>query len=139
MPTSSPDSSPAPSPSPGSERRRHPRAQADWPLELKLGAVPIQARLRDVSRSGLCFFLERAVPEMTLLGLEVAVPAEYATQGGKGKGSAPHRIRTRGVVVRCEKISETLEHYEVAVFFHQIDEGDAAALDELVRQHAACD
>ena len=116
----------------GRDRRRHPRATADWPLELQLGAVKVPARLRDVSRSGICFFLERAIPEMTVLGLDVALPEEAGSDGVARAASAPRRIRARGVVVRCEKLSAALEHYEVAVFFHQIDKADAAAIDEIV-------
>lgn len=124
---------------PGRERRRHPRAEADWPLELQLGAVPVKARLRDVSRSGLCFFLDRPVTEMTVLSLNVAVPpGDGAAVGdGAGKRGKLPQIQAKGVVVRCEKISERVDHYEVAIFFHDIKPEDAEAIDALVREFEA--
>jgi hypothetical protein len=36
-------------------------------------------------------------------------------------------------VVRCERISPSVEHYEVAVFLHEMADGDRALLDRFVR------
>ena len=106
----------------GRERRQHPRAEAAWPLEIRLADGPHGARLRDVSRAGVCFFLDRAIPPMTVLDLAL----EVALDGRKRK------IAGRGAVVRCERISPSVEHYEVAVFLHEMTEGDRALLDRFV-------
>jgi hypothetical protein len=107
-----------PSSSSGAERRQHARATADWPVLLDLPEGSVPARLRDISAAGVCFFLDRAVPEMTVLALEL--------QFGKRK------IRARGAVVRSEKISPHLEHYEIALFLHDIAESDRAVIARYV-------
>lgn len=94
----------------GRERRRHARAAAEWPITIALKEGLFEARLRDVSASGLCFFLDRRVPEMTVLELDFELPG-----GGE-------RLSCRGAVVRCEPISPHVDHYEVAVFLHEISE-----------------
>ena len=53
----------------GAERRQHPRARADWPITIVLDDGVHEAKIRDVSRGGVCFFLDRPVPEMTALRL----------------------------------------------------------------------
>ena len=110
----------------GAERRRHPRAQADWTIELALEGGPQRARLRDISRIGLCFHTEAAIPLMTVLAIGLDLPGP----------DGPRRVTGSGAVVRCERISPTLEHYEVALFLHDMAEDDRAALDAHVRTAA---
>lgn len=102
----------------GAERRQHPRATADWPLLLDLPDGKTPARLRDISAAGVSFFLDRPIAEMTVLALEL--------QFGKKK------IQARGAVVRCERISPHIEHYEVALFLHDIGEADREAISRYV-------
>jgi hypothetical protein len=104
----------------GRERRKHPRAEAPWSVTLALDDGPHVARLRDISRAGLCFFLDRPIPPMTLLGVAFDLPG-------------PHAVRGQGAVVRCERISPGVEHYEIAVFLHDLPEEDLEAIDALVR------
>jgi hypothetical protein len=113
----------------GRERRQHPRAEAEWPVELLLADGPCKARLRDVSRSGVCFFVDRPIGMMTLLQLELELPA--------APGAKAHTVKGAGAVVRCERISPGVEHYEVAVFLHDVSESDRDALDAHVRRLAA--
>ncbi len=103
----------------GAERRRHPRAEADWTVEIALTGGTHRARLRDVSRIGLCFHMETAIPLMTVLGVGLDLPVDGGVR----------RITGSGAVVRCQRISPALEHYEVAVFLHDMSEGDRDALD----------
>ena len=56
------------------DRRQWPRADADWPVRLLLPEGHFEARVRDVSRAGLCFFLDRPIPEMTSLRLDLELP-----------------------------------------------------------------
>ena len=113
----------------GRERRQHPRAEAPWPIDLLLADGPCKARLRDVSRSGVCFFLDRPIGLMTLLKLELDLPAQA---GGKA-----HTLRGAGAVVRCERISPGVEHYEIAVFLHDVTESDRDALEAHVKRAAS--
>jgi hypothetical protein len=107
----------------GAERRRWPRANADLPVNIAIDGATHRARVRDVSRAGVCFYLERSVPLMTVLGVELDASAVAS-------GSA---IRGHGAVVRCAKISPHVSHYEIAVFFHDMSDSDRATLDALVR------
>ncbi len=111
------------------ERRAHPRATCDWPITVLLedGAHP--ARLRDVSRAGISFYLDRRIAEMTLLGVRVELPAS---------GGAPaSRIEGRGVVVRCQPIARRVDHYEVALFLNELSEPQRELLDAFVAAAAA--
>jgi hypothetical protein len=103
----------------GAERRAHPRAPADWTVELALAGGTRRARLRDVSRAGLSFHTEAPIPMMTVLALALDLP----TPEGR------RRISGSGAVVRCQRISQALEHYEVAVFLHDMAESDRLALE----------
>ena len=42
----------------GAERRQHLRARAEWPITIRLEDGEHEAKLRDVSRGGICFFLD---------------------------------------------------------------------------------
>ena len=75
----------------GSERRQWQRARAEWPITVVLDDGVHQAKIRDVSRGGVCFFLDRPVPEMTLLRMEFDLPVEKGVR----------RISGQGAVVRC--------------------------------------
>jgi hypothetical protein len=110
----------------GRERRQHPRAEAPWSVTLALDDGPHTARLRDISRAGVCFFLDRPIAPMTLLSLELDLQAPTG-----------RRVQGQGAVVRCERISPGVEHYEIAVFLHDLAESDREAIDELVRRTLA--
>ena len=106
----------------GQERRRWLRAACDMPVSLNLGGTRCEAKLRDLSRAGVCFFLDRPVPMMTQLELAL----DLRLPGGM------RRIRGAGAVVRCEKISKALDHYEIALFVHEMAEIDRKAIEEFV-------
>jgi len=110
----------------GHERRRHPRASIDCPVTLALGEGDCEARLRDVSRAGVCFFLDRRVPEMTILRMQLELPED---QGGT------RHIEGSGVVVRCQAIGPHVDHYEVAVFLNDMTESNREALEQYVTAH----
>ena len=107
----------------GAERRRWPRATSERSITLTIGGARHEARLRDVSRAGVCFYLERPIALMTVLAFALDLEVDGAQRA----------IRGQGVVVRCAKISPTLKHYEVAVFLNELSETDRALLDAHVR------
>ena len=109
-----------PHPREGDERRHHPRAAVDWPLSIALEDGTHEARLRDVSRSGVSFYIDQRIQEMTLLRLELELP------------DSGERVSGTGVVVRCRPLSPALEHFEVAVFLNEMSEADRTALANLV-------
>ena len=106
----------------GAERRRWTRAQSDLPITVTLADGASPARVRDVSRAGVCFFLDRPIPMMTVLDVTLAV----TTPAGK------QEIRGHGAVVRCERIAKAVDHWEVAVFLNEMAEGDRRALEAYV-------
>lgn len=106
----------------GRERRRWPRADADWAISLALPDGEYLARVRDVSRAGVCFFIDRPIPVMTAMRIDLELPVD------EGK----RFITGGGVVVRCEKISARLEHYEIALFLNDIAGPDQEALEAYV-------
>jgi hypothetical protein len=108
----------------GAERRRHRRAQADWPITIILDDGVHQAKIRDVSRGGVSFFLDRPIAEMTLLRVQFDIPVE----GGVRK------IQGVGAVVRCERIARNLEHYEIAVFVQDMALPDRETVEGYVRR-----
>jgi hypothetical protein len=108
-----------------SERRRHPRAALDWPVTLELPEGPCEARLRDVSRIGLCFFLDRPVTEMTVLSMQIVLPPPLPDSPGA-------QVNGSGVVVRCQPLSTLVDHYEIAVFLNDMDEEQRKRLDAFV-------
>lgn len=118
---------PAPEPLPtpregGRERRRWARALAEMPVTVLGPQGSSEAKVRDVSRAGVCFFLDRPIPLMTVLG----VAFDLGTEKGRT------RVQGQGAVVRCERISKAVDHWEVAVFLHDMGEKDRRALEEFV-------
>lgn len=104
------------------DRRRWARAQSDLPITVSLAGEKNPARVRDVSRAGVCFFLDRPIPMMTVL----EVSLEMKTSAG------PRHIRGHGAVVRCERIAKAVDHYEIAVFLHEMADGDRRLIEEYV-------
>jgi hypothetical protein len=116
---------PRPRPDPADdERRRWPRAVADIAATVALDGGSSEARVRDISRAGVCFYLDRPIALMTLLELRMSLPVD----GGL------RQVTGQGAVVRSEKISAHLDHYEIAVFLHQIAEPDRRCIEDYVRR-----
>ena len=112
----------------GKERRRHPRVSGkNLPLKL-LGRGGEAYRIRDVSSAGVAFYSEEPVPVMTRVGFAIEFPASG------GPGEARH-ASGEGVVVRCERLSRTLSHYEVAVFFGDLEDDAARLIQRYVDRH----
>jgi hypothetical protein len=114
----------------GAERRRHPRAPLDWPITISLPDGDHEARLRDVSRSGVCFFLDRRIPEMTVLRMELDLPI----RAGDVPGADPkeRHVGGTGVVVRCQPLSPHVDHFEIAIFLNEITDEDRERLESYV-------
>lgn len=112
----------APNSPSGRERRQWERARAEWPITITLEDGSHEARIRDVSRGGVCFFLDRPVREMTTLRIEFDLPVDSGTR----------RISGVGVVVRSEKISQAIDHYEIAVFLQDMAQPDRETIEAYV-------
>jgi hypothetical protein len=108
----------------GRERRAHPRAICDGSITIQLADGAHRARLRDVSRAGISFFLDRPLAEMTILAVRIELPG--------GARREPARLDGRGVVVRCQPIARAVDHYEIALFLDEMAERQRAQLDAFV-------
>ena len=78
--------------------------------------------MRDVSRAGVCFFLDRPIPLMTVLELSMSLRVKDGVR----------KVGGFGAVVRCDKIAKAVDHYEIAVFLHEMAEADRNAIEEYV-------
>jgi len=107
----------------GSERRRHPRVALDCPVTIALADGEFEARLRDLSTAGVCFFLDRRIPEMTVLRMVLPLP--------EPNGSVT-TVRGSGVVVRCQPLSPHVDHYEIAIFLNEVEDEDRERLERYV-------
>ena len=119
MPIKSSSSMDQPAPS-GRERRQHTRVTAEWPITIALVEGLFEARLRDISAAGVCFYLDRRIPEMTVLELTFELP-----------NNGPE-LNVRGAVVRCEPISQLIDHFEVAVFLHELNQKERDAIQSYI-------
>ncbi|MGB0953684.1 MAG: PilZ domain-containing protein [Planctomycetota bacterium] len=107
------------------ERRRHPRTTIqDLPIVLD-GDTPL--RVRDLSQSGACFFSETPLRMMTHVRFSFDFPLPTGDIA-KAEGE--------GVVVRCERLSPALGHYEVALFFQDLYPGSERAIRDFLSAQA---
>lgn len=106
------------------ERRKAPRALADFPIQLNPAQGATPARLKDLSAIGLCCTTAQKVPEMAVVGIDLQLPGE----------SKRHSLQ--GAVVRCEAARAQKGSYELAVYFTQIDEKAKAAVAAFVARSA---
>lgn len=105
-------------PSPQNERRRAPRALADFPIRFSQDPEAEPAVLRDISEIGLACTSPREVPEMTLVALDFALPG----------ATAVHNVV--GAVVRCEPHRDG--KFDLAVYFTELKPETRAALGGFV-------
>jgi hypothetical protein len=110
------------------ERRKAPRAPADFSIRLADRGEAREARVKDLSTHGLCCWYPEPVAEMTLVRLDLELP-----------GQGAHEVQ--GAVVRCQKVrGQSPPTYEVAVYFTRVPAECRAALAQYVTtQLAAAD
>lgn len=102
------------------ERRRAPRAPADFPIQLSPRGSSGPAQLKDLSEIGLCCTAQQSLPEMTLVGIDLDLPGQ------------DQRHTIQGAVVRCEPLRSDPGRFEVAVYFTSITAPARAAIASYV-------
>ncbi|HEX9795078.1 MAG TPA: PilZ domain-containing protein [Planctomycetota bacterium] len=103
------------------ERRQHERVTAaDLPFKLDRSQGPL--RIRDISNSGIAFYSESEIPVMTQVRFAFETTGESGAEFSGGEG----------VVVRCEQISPALAHYEIALFFTELQPKARKFLDNFI-------
>ncbi len=109
------------SPTPQSDRRRATRAFAAFPVKLSTKPDAEPALLRDISEIGMACASNHAIPEMTLVGLDFALPG------------ATERHQVKGAVVRCEPLGKgQKKQWDIAIYFTEITPVTKAALRHYV-------
>ncbi len=112
------------SPTPQSDRRRAARAAATFPIQLSTKAEGEPARLRDISEIGLACTSRQPLAEMTMVGLDFALPG------------ATERHHVKGAIVRCEPLggAPAQPEWDVAIYFTEITPITRAALRHYVQK-----
>ena len=106
---------------PAMERRKAPRAQADFAIHIGERGVTRQAALKDLSTSGLRCQFGEPIREMTLVEIGMQLPSDATL----------HAVR--GAVVRCEKVrGVNPPTYEIAVFFTELPAACRTAIGSFV-------
>lgn len=110
---------PVTAPNPQSERRRAPRALADFSIRFSQNPEAAPGSVRDISEIGLACTSPHEVPEMTVVGLDFELPGK----------SGQHHVT--GAVVRCEPQDDG--HFDLAVYFTDLGDDTRSALVEFVK------
>lgn len=108
------------------ERRKTPRISEQVSLSLAHADGVIRADTQNLSTAGAYCVLDRFIPPLTKLELELNVP----------DGRHVRSIRCLGVVVRVEPVltSPQRGRYQTAVLFTELSERDRSAIARFVTQ-----
>jgi len=113
-------------PSVTSERRREQRVDARLQIELQLDPSESHqsSSTINISSNGVYFHSPRFIAPLTKLGMRLFLPDEDP-------------VECQGVVVRCqpEKASPSVQQYEVACYFLDLDGDFRALLRHYVQGH----
>ena len=116
------------------ERRKGQRVDASLKLEVKIpredgDLQPITMETLNISSSGIYFKTDHFIEPMTKLDMILELPVHQDDQGKTDKIAT---AQCEGIVVRVlpENEAPDVDHYEVAVFFTQIDEEGMLHLSE---------
>jgi hypothetical protein len=109
-----------------SDRRRATRVPASFPVRFGKDPAAEPALLRDISELGLACIAPQAIPEMTLVALDFALPG------------ATELHHVQGAVVRCEPLrGEQRGRFDLAVYFTELQPVTRAALKNYVGKTSA--
>ena len=109
------------------ERRRAPRVNKQLALKITEAGGELKAETSNLSAIGTYCTLDRFIPPMTKLQLQLEIP----------DGARRTSVRCEGVVVRLEPIVSNPEHgqYQMAIFFTKLSERGRSAIERFVQHH----
>ncbi|MBI1851467.1 MAG: PilZ domain-containing protein [Planctomycetes bacterium] len=106
---------------PFAERRKAPRVQGDFFLQLHGPESDASVRVKDISTSGVCCIAPAALPELSRVHMEIRLPHDSHKNGKP--------VTANGAVVRCEPQASG---FDVAIFFLEISEESRSAIARYV-------
>lgn len=108
------------------ERRKHKRYSVNLPVVSRHDDDKIEMKTANVSLGGAYCHVDRYLPEMTRLALDIKVP------GDGSDGEKDEWIEAEAVVVRVEPDRAGGEDYYIALFFTKMSEEDRKKLAEIL-------
>ena len=97
----------------GVERRGYPRAKADFQAVIDNGFEAIKTKVDNISCSGIYCEVNKEIPLMTKLDLNMLIPTTFPSMGEF------FRVHCSGVVVRTE-LSKDKGKYNIAILFSDL-------------------
>ena len=97
----------------GIERRGYPRAKADFQAVIGNGFEAIKTKVDNISCSGIYCEVNKEIPLMTKLDLNMLIPTTFPSMGEF------FRVHCSGVVVRT-KLSKDKGKYNIAILFSDL-------------------
>ena len=114
------------------ENRKHPRTSKRIQFKLKTPESDIIAETTDLSCIGVCCQVNKPIPFMSHLMISFALADDE-------EGEDANQVECGGVVVRVEKETAKTSHsvYNVAIFFHEIEESEKAKIAKFLARHGS--
>ena len=109
------------------DRRRHPRIDMDVGATITAADGGFEARVKNISLSGLLLYSEKPVPEMTIVGMRLALPEQVQ------RNIPAMAFEISGAVVRCDPIENGEDGYELAVFLTDMPRESREALHDFIK------
>lgn len=109
------------------DRRSNHRVPADFNAKVTAGDEGFEARVKNVSASGVLLISNTPLAEMTMVRMRLSVPPIAGN-------TTAYAFEITGAVVRCEETSgsDTPASYELAVFLTNMPREAKLALAEFV-------
>ena len=108
------------------DRRRHPRVAKNIPVKISSQAGDILTETINVSISGAYCRLSQKLEPMTVLRVQLLLPAPEKT--------AAKKVSCSGVVVRAEPAGDGA-NFDTAIFFSSIAPKDIRIIDDFIDSH----
>ncbi|MFC1703396.1 PilZ domain-containing protein [Candidatus Omnitrophota bacterium] len=108
------------------ERRSHPRLEKDIPLKLRFGEFDIVTKTKNISCAGVYCSVDRYLEPLTKLKILLLLPLS------KEKKVITKKVQCNGVVVRAEGPFPNPHHYDIAIFFNDIEKKESKKIADFV-------
>ncbi|MFG0319639.1 MAG: PilZ domain-containing protein [Planctomycetota bacterium JB042] len=112
-------------------RRGKPRVDTNLPAKVTAADGGFEATVKNMSMSGLLLTSNRPIPEMTILGMRLSLPAR------PDRRSPAYAFELTGAVVRSEPCREEPDQYEIAVFLTDMARESRSALQSFIEERLA--